>query len=121
MRRRAPTIVLVVLIAALWMQRRGGPPALLAPAGSVDPRTIPIGMYAGAPALPMTPRVVLVDQLLESLMGPPGLEVAGSTDTATYYGTDVVPAPVYPRQSVNSAEALEVAPIAATSFRGGML
>jgi hypothetical protein len=82
---------------------------------TIDPRTIPIGVYAGNPPLPMTPSVALVDQLLDSMGGPSGIRLGGSWRGATrYFGTDTVPAPVYPRGRINREVDLEVAPIQAT-------
>jgi hypothetical protein len=96
--------------------RRPGQPARV-----VDARTLPIGSYAGNPPLPMTPRTVLVDQLHESLAGPPGIRLSGSTNRAgRYFGTNAVPAPRYPstRLKVNQPEHFEVAPISAQRPKG---
>jgi hypothetical protein len=91
------------------------------PRPGVDPRTLPIGTYAGQPPLPMTPRVALTDQLIESTMGPPGIRLSMSTNRAgRYWGTDAVPAPRYPERQlhVNQPQHLEVAPISAQRPKG---
>lgn len=100
------------------MLRRPGQPR-----PGIDPRTLPIGMYAGNPPLPQQPRVVLVDQLHESLTGPPGLRLSASTNrTGRYWGTDAVPAPRYPTgpPRVNRPEDLELAPVQALQSRQGI-
>jgi hypothetical protein len=92
------------------------------PLPGVDPRRVPMGMYAGNPPLPQNPRVVLVDQLHESLMGPPGIRLAMSTNRGgRYFGTDAVPAPRYPTgpPKVNRPQDLEMAPVQALAPRGG--
>jgi hypothetical protein len=114
----AAGVALIVLMLA-----RSPRASTLQPAG-IDPRTLPIGMYAGQAPLPQQARVVLVDQLNDSLMGPPGIRESLSTNrTGKYWGTDVVPAPRYPtgsaKSKANRPEDIEMAPIQALAPRGG--
>jgi hypothetical protein len=92
------------------------------PTRTVDPRTLPIGSYAGNPPLPMTPRTMLVDRTHDSLMGPPGIRLSMSTNRAArYWGTNAVPSVLYPdqqRPKANRPELLEVAPISAMRPKG---
>lgn len=116
MDRRSLTLAGVALVVLYVLAKR--PVQLLETGGTpspvIDPRTIPIGAYAGHPPLPMTPSVMLQDELLDSMTGVSGLRLGGSSaQNATYFGSDVVPAPVYARGRINREVDLEVAPIEA--------
>lgn len=110
-------VALVVLILA----RSPRTASVSVPAG-VDPRTLPMGMYAGNPVLPQQVRVTLVDQLHDSLTGPPGILESQSTNRAgRYWGTDAVPGPVFPAapsKKVNRVVDVEMAPVQALQARG---
>jgi hypothetical protein len=119
----ARVLTIAGLALAALMLARSPRTSVMQPAG-VDERTLPIGMYAGQPPLPQQVRVHLVDQLHESLAGPPGPRLSQSTNrNGKYWGTDVVPAPRYPtgppKSKANRPEDLEMAPIQALAPRGG--
>lgn len=86
-----------------------------------DVRRMPIGMYAGNPPLPQDPDVTRRDELLDSMLGEPGLRLALSSDqSSVYYGTDAIPAPRFPLTGpvkVNRDFQLEVAGLQASPNR----
>ena len=109
-RRQRGLAVLLVVLLVIAAKKRRGPARPAAAAQAVDSRTIPIGWWAGNPPLPLDASVTIFDQRQQSMLGPPGIRLGSSSDrSGRYFGTDTVPAAIYPGARANRDVDLEMA------------